>query len=227
MTDDLLTRLGALDASILSDVLDVAGFGTQVLAGDIVPLDPTKKLVGRAFCARGEPVPTGAGGISPYEVENSIGRDEVAVICMNGHRVGAVAGGFVVTQLRNRGAAGILTDGGVRDSAEIIELGFPVFSAVRTPANSAGRWAITATGVPVHLPGLAAATVEVRPGDFILGDRDGTVVIPQEHIEAVLAAAEELSAIERVIVEEIRTGSSRQEAFARHPRFKHIPRLRG
>lgn len=221
----MLERFAALDSSTLSDVLDVSGHTGQVLSNELRLIDPTRRIVGRAVCASGE-VGRTSSPIGPFELENRIGPGEVAVIATGGFGVGAVNGGMITLQYMNRGAAGLVTDGATRDAAEIIGYGFPVICGHHTPANSAGRWALTSIGEPVRLPGLAVEWVTVKPGDYILADMDGTVVVPQEVIEAVIEATERSVAIERKITAEIKAGSSREASFARNPRFAHIPKLK-
>ncbi len=108
-------------------------------------------------------------------------------------KVGAVNGGMITLQYINRGAAGMVTDGAVRDANETIGYGFPVVCGNVTPTNSAGRFSIVSIGEPVKLPGLDVDFVTVTPGDYILADGDGTVVVPQEIIPPILEATERLS----------------------------------
>jgi 4-hydroxy-4-methyl-2-oxoglutarate aldolase len=223
--DDILRRFAGLDSSTLSDVLDVSGYTGQVLAADLRLLDRTTRIIGRAVTARGE-VGVTSSGISPYEIESHIGPGEVAVIATGRFKVGAVNGGMITLQYMNRGAAGMVTDGAVRDANETIGYGFPVVCGTITPTNSAGRFSIVSIGEPVKLPGLDVDFVTVTPGDYILADGDGTVVVPQDIILAVIEATEQSVVIERTITREIKGGSTRESAFARHPRFAHIPKLR-
>lgn len=224
-TGAILERFSALDSSTLSDVLDAAGYPGQVLSVDIRLIDATRRMAGRAFCARGDVSKT-ASGVSPYDLEDGIGPGEIAVIATGRFKAGAVSGGMIALQLQNRGARGLVTDGAIRDAAEIIGFGLPVVCGNFTPANSAGRWSIVEIGGVVHLPGLDTEWVAIEPGDYILADMDGTVVVPQRHIGEIVEATERAMTIERKIIGEIKAGSTRQEAFSRNPRFAHVPKLR-
>ena len=223
--DNLLARFAALDSSTLSDVLDGAGYRGQVLSAEMRLIDPKSRMVGRAFCARGEVGQSGAG-FSPYELESRVGPGDIAVVATGRFKAGAVCGGMIALQLQNRGAVGFITDGAIRDAVEITGYGLPVVSGNLTPSNSAGRWGIVSVGETVRLPGLDVEWVTVEPGDYILADADGTVVVPQQHILKVIEATKQLIVIERRIVAEIKAGSTREASFARNPRYAHIPKLR-
>ena len=229
---ELVTRLMKLETAGFSDVLDEMGYPNQVLASDIRPLDPDVRMAGMALCVRGEnrvvTQSQAAPGkqISAYEIERRMKPGLIGVIDAGGNQVGASMGGFVATSLKNSGCHGIVTNGGVRDSREIVAIGLPLFCKFVTPVNAARRWTIVEMDVPVHLPGIAGSPVTIRPGDFLLGDADGVIAIPADIAKRAIEAAEELDAIERTITSGIRAGGTREQLFALHPRFKHIPRLK-
>ena len=236
MPDDaeiaLIARLAKLETAGFSDVLDEMGYPNQVLASDLRPLDPERRLAGIAFCVRGEnrvvtqtPTPP-EQQLSPYELERQMKPGLVAVIDAGGQSVGATIGGFVATSLKSNGCQGLVTNGGVRDSREIVAVGLPTFCRFVTPVNASRRWSIAEVGQPVHLPGIGGGSVAVRPGDYLLGDADGIVVIPAEIALAAIEAAETLDAIEKTITQGIRDGGTREQLFKLHPRFAHIRRAR-
>jgi regulator of RNase E activity RraA len=235
MPDDaeiaLIARLAKLETAGFSDVLDEMGYPGQVLASDLRPLDAERRLAGIALCVRGEnrvvtqtPVPP-EQQLSPYELERRMKPGLVAVIDAGGQNVGATIGGFVATSLKSNGCQGLVTNGGVRDSREIVAVGLPTFCRFVTPVNASRRWSIAEVGQPVHLPGIGGGTVAVRPGDYLLGDADGLVVIPAEIAALAIEAAETLDAIERTITQGIRDGGTREQLFKLHPRFAHIRRV--
>jgi regulator of RNase E activity RraA len=236
MPDDaeiaLIARLAKLETAGFSDVLDEMGYPGQVLASDLRPLDAERRLAGIALCVRGEnrvvtqtPVPP-EQQLSPYELEQRMKPGLVAVIDAGGQNVGATIGGFVATSLKSNGCQGLVTNGGVRDSREIVAVGLPTFCRFVTPVNASRRWSIAEVGQPVHLPGIGGGTVAVRPGDYLLGDADGLVVIPAEIAALAIEAAETLDAIERTITQGIRDGGTREQLFKLHPRFAHIRRVK-
>lgn len=223
---DLLQRLSRLDSNLVSDVMDTGGLRSQVLAPSIRSIGPVRQLVGVALCGRGEPT-TGLrqkpGSLFDFDAAMFAGA--VVVIEDGPLPCGAVLGGFVARSWQGLGSTGILTSGLVRDSSEIAELGYPMYAAGTTPAANTGRWSLLEVGGDARLPERAGGIVTIRSGDLIIGDADGVSVIPKEHAEPIVSAAERLLEIEAEIRRAMIAGSSRKDAFARNPRFDHIPRF--
>jgi regulator of RNase E activity RraA len=220
--------LRKLSTSAVSDVLDHCGYQEQSIASAIAPLAPTMRMAGVAACFEGvsEADPHRPAAISGFEIDRRMTADAVLVIAMSGHRVSAAVGGLMALSAQRRGCAGFVVDGGIRDAPEIVALALPTFCRYATPLNSAKRWRLVRADAPVALPGQVGSSVTVAPGDFIIGDADGLMVIPQAIAADVVAWAERLAEIEEAIVRRIESGASREEAFESHPRFAHIRRLR-
>ncbi|KRQ29595.1 hypothetical protein AOT83_23850 [Mycobacteroides sp. H001] len=125
-------------------------------------------------------------------------------------------GELIALGLQGLGCRGALIDGGVRDLAWLEQAGFATFSTYRTPVQSIGRWQVQSWAQSVLLPGATCRTVEVGPGDFILGDIDGVVVVPAAHVLPVLERAEAVTLRERGIRQGLKDGMSLQEAIARY-----------
>ena len=128
-------------------------------------------------------------------------------------------GELIATGMKERGCVGALVDGGIRDVRWIGELGFPVYARYRTPVQSIGRWRVTGWGDPVPMPGATTAEVTVAPGDLVLADDDGAIVVPAGVAEQVLERAEALGAKEVAIRKELADGLSLSDALAR---FGHV-----
>jgi regulator of RNase E activity RraA len=127
---------------------------------------------------------------------------QVLVMDARGDLRGATGGGILMTRLMVRGVAGMVTDGGVRDSAEIAELPMPVFCRQPVaPLNLVAHHAVEAN-VPIGCAGVA-----VYPGDMIVGDADGVVCIPRHLTEEVAAEGWEQERRERFIALKIRSGA--------------------
>ena len=118
--------------------------------------------------------------------------------------------------MQERGCVGSLVDGGIRDVRWLGEHQFPVFARYRTPVQSIGRWKVNACQVPVYLRGHDGSQVIIRPGDFILADEDGAIVIPFEHVLSVLVEAERLTIVEKNIRKEIAGGVSLADALKKY-----------
>jgi regulator of RNase E activity RraA len=134
---------------------------------------------------------------------------EGTVICIaiSGEAEVAVWGGLMTAGAVANKLAGAILDGGVRDITEIRrDYNFPVYARSVSPGTTLGRFKTLASQVPVQIGG-----VMVNPGDLIVADLDGVIVVPQEHMEAVLLMSEEIDAREleqaRLIID---AGSLRQ-----------------
>ena len=107
-----------------------------------------------------------------------------------------------------------MIDGGARDVDEITRMGFPVFCRGITPASIIGRHISVAGQVPVQCAGIL-----VRPGDYIMGDMDGVVVIPQEHAPKIAELALQFDAKEIKMREMIKTTGSIRKAMEAYGRY--------
>ena len=128
--------------------------------------------------------------------------------------VSAHLGELSVTSLKARGVAGCVLDGGCRDVRFILDEGFPVFSRFVTPEDSTWRWELEATQVPVTI-----GRVRIEPGDWVVGDDDGVVVVPHAIAESVLAEAEAKAATENEIRAAVRDGMPPLAAYERYGTF--------
>jgi regulator of RNase E activity RraA len=210
------TRLQALNAAVLSDTLDSLGLMQQAMRPFMRPLDETLQLVGRARTGVYMPVyAPPAAGENPYEVEIALVDDlapgDVVVLACDGptDRI-APWGELLSTASRARGAAGCVTDGLVRDVAQIRAMRFPVFCGGIGPLDTKGRARMVERDVSV-----ACAGVSVRPGDLVFGDVDGVVVIPRDAQEAVVRRALEKVSGENQSREALQRGDKLADVFRR------------
>jgi 4-hydroxy-4-methyl-2-oxoglutarate aldolase len=209
-------RFAAVYTAALVDILDSRGWHAQTLPPSIRPLAQGMKLAGQAFTIRGGPVEDASYETGLRKVLRMLGEvpaDHVAVYACD-HDVSAHLGELSVTSLRSRGVAGCVLDGGCRDVRFILDQGFPVFSRFVTPEDSTWRWELEATQVPITI-----GRVQIVPGDWIVGDDDGVVVVPQALAETVLTEAEAKAATESQIRVAVREGLSPLEAYERYGTF--------
>lgn len=101
-------------------------------------------------------------------------------------------GDLIAATMQKRGCHGAVVDGGFRDVEDISATGFPVFASYVSPVQSIGRWRVVRHNEPIELPGALGRPVEVAPGDFVLGDEDGVIVIPAGLVTQVLERSEEI-----------------------------------
>lgn len=226
-SDPLVDRLSQLESGQVSDVMDEAGLTNHALSSALFPLDPASRFAGRAACLRGEAAVAGRhpAAALPADALERTAAGAVLIVASGGFSGGAIMGGFVAYGLQREGCRAFVTDAPVRDADEIRGYGFPVVASAVTPVNGARRWRYVAAGEPVSLPGQGGGTVTIRPGDLVLGDCDGVVVVPAEHAEQIIEDSETLHGIERAIGAAMRAGGSRPEAFKANPRFDHVRRL--
>ena len=226
----LVERLRALNAGVVSDVLDECGHRHQALTSAIRPLRAEMRLCGVAMCFAGETIdearPSTRKALSTYDMDRHITPGAVAVIATHDHAVSSVVGGLMSLAFAKGGCAGVVTDSGVRDATEIAELRLPTFCRYVTPMRSNGRWQMTDVGSTVELCGQEARAVSIASGDYLIGDEDGVMVIPSALAAQVIEWAEELVRIEARIVHALEAGVPREQAFGANPRFEHIRRLR-
>jgi 4-hydroxy-4-methyl-2-oxoglutarate aldolase len=215
-TAALRERFEAIYTAALADILDARGYRTQTLPPSIRPLERGMRLAGPAFTVSGAPADAASYDTSLRKVLRMLGEvpaGHVAVYAC-AQAVSAHLGELSVTSLAARGVAGCVLDGGCRDVRFIVELGFPVFCAHVTPEDSTGRWELESTQEPVTV-----GQVRVEPGDWVVGDEDGVVVVPRAIVESVLAEAEEKAATESEIRSAVRDGMPPLDAYERFGTF--------
>lgn len=221
----LIRRLRRHASETISDVLDIMGLPNQVLAASIRPIVPGTRLAGPAFCVRGRAVEPGqASGTGQYAVDRALTKGCIVVMATGGYAGSAIIGGNIAAAYRKRGAAGVVIDGAVRDLSEIRRL-LPAFATHLSPRRPGGRWNVIAFGEPVAMPGQGGDPVMVHPGDLMLGDASGVVVVPQAVAAEVITAADQLVPKEKKVLAAIRRGVDREQALKSADRYGHIRRI--
>lgn len=209
-------RFGRVYTGVLADVLDNRGFRHQTLPSSIRALEPGMCVAGPAFTVEGRPTETDdwdAAVRKTLAMLGSVPKGHVAVYQCH-HDVSAHFGELSATSLLTRGVAGCVIDGGCRDVRFIVDEGFPVFARFVTPEDSTWRWQVTATQVPITV-----GRVRIEPGDWVVGDEDGVVVVPSTVAADVLAEAEEKAQTENAIRDAVRGGMLPLDAYERYGTF--------
>jgi 4-hydroxy-4-methyl-2-oxoglutarate aldolase len=204
-----------LYSAVVSDALDAVGLRHQALPPAIRPLDEAVLLCGRARTGIYMETAHVEPGSNPYELEIKLIDDlkagEIAVLACGGSQRIAPWGGMLSTAAKARGAAGCVTDGFVRDIKVIRRLGVAVFHGGIAPLDSKGRGEIKAIDVPVICGG-----VRFEPGDLIVGDADGCVVVPKAREAEVLALAFDKINREDSSMVELANGAFLRDVYARY-----------
>ena len=195
LTDELRAKLTAAPVAGLSQQLRKRGLNNVTIDG-VRPLHPTAKLIGTAKTLRFVPgredlfKSHGGGYNAQKRAFDAVGAGEVLVIEARGETTSGTLGDVLAIRAHARGAAGIVTDGGVRDVDAVTAVGIPVYTSGAHPAVLGRR----------HVPwdvdvAIACGGTTVQPGDILVGDADGVIVIPpalgEEVVDDALAQEEE------------------------------------
>ena len=207
LPEDLERMLRSVGTATLSAQLRTRGYPDVSIDG-VAPLSPGTRLVGLARTLRFIPYRPdlfdshGGGFNAQKRAFDGIGRGEVLVIEARGERGTGTVGDILALRAQVRGAAGIVTDGGVRDSEAVRALGLPVYSAGAHPAVLGRRHVPWETDVTIACGGAA-----VQPGDIVVGDDDGVLVLPPAIARAVAEAAVQQELEETFIAEQVAAGA--------------------
>ncbi len=210
-------RFLGIDTSNVADVLDRIGLPDQGLASAFVPFPADAgKLAGWAYTIEGQMTPyEGDGDPEKMAACEGLSAGQVSVWSGDGEGV-CYFGELIALGMKERGCVGALVDGGIRDIRWLGHHKFPVYARYRTPIQSIGRWRVKAWQEPVYLAGATARRVVVNPGDFVLGDEDGVIVIPRACVEGVLTEAEGLTRQEEELRAELGRGLSLKAALKKY-----------
>jgi len=214
--DDVCARFSTVYTGAISDVLDQIGFRHQVLPWEIQGLTIEHRVAGVAMPVEGQPTESQdpeeifvpvlkmLGDLQPGDVIISQPHDSVS----------AHFGELSAESAKYRGARGAVIDGGARDIDYILNLGFPMFCRYRTPRDIVGRWKLVSYGQPIQI-----GQVTVDRGDFVVGDKDGVLVIPRDITLEVLERSEGVMGAENLVRKAILRGVHPLEAYREYGRF--------
>ena len=209
-------RFLKVDTSNAADVLDEMGYPDQGLAAAFQRQTGSARLAGWAYTIRGQMTPYGFGGdADKMKACAALADGDVSVWSGDGDGI-CYFGELISIGMKEKGSVGAIVDGGLRDTSWINALGFTVFGRFRTPVQSISRWKVNACNVPVYMQGATSRRVAVHPGDFILGDDDGALVIPQAIVQEVLERAERLTEQEVAIRQSLSEGMSLAKALEKY-----------
>jgi regulator of RNase E activity RraA len=209
LTTEQRAKLSLISTATIATCLFKRGLRNQFIQ-NVYPLKKRKKnMIGEAFTLRYIPAREDLNPIAVFKDPNHPQRlavetcpeGSVLVIDSRNDARAASAGSILISRLMIRKAAGIITDGGFRDSAEIVSLDFPSYhQKPSAPTNLTLHQALD-INVPIGCGGVA-----VFPGDIIVGDDDGVMVIPFNIIEEVIDECIEMTLFESFVIEKINEG---------------------
>lgn len=201
--DELIRTLSTLSTPTVSDALDRLGVPGQALG--IRALDESLTMCGRAYTLRYQPVGPDGGTVGDYIDDVPAGD---VLVLDNAGRLDATVWGDILTLMASRRAlAGTVIDGVCRDTARARELGYPIYARGHWMRTGKDRVALAAAEVPVTIGGVL-----VSPGDPVLGDADGIVVLPRAREREILETALAIEKAEEAIRASVLSGSRLDEA---------------
>jgi len=213
---ELTQRLAACYTGAVHDVLRIMGYDNIVLPPDIKAIAPGTRLAGPAWTVSGH-------------IDRNRTRDETllawctmlskapaghVIVCQPHNHEIALMGELSAQTLQARGVLGYVVDGGSRDTDLVLAQGFPVFCSFLTPADIVERWIPDSFAEPITI-----GTVTITTGDYLLGDRDGVVVIPQSIVQEVVTRTEKVVATESDMRRALLGGMDPVEAYRTFGKF--------
>lgn len=206
----VLRGLARASTATITTQLFQRGFRNTFLNG-VRPLNPdAARFVGEAVTLRSIPAREDLDIVSVFQDPNhpqrraieTIGPGQVLVMDCRGDLCAANGGGILMTRAMKRGAAAVVSDGAMRDSPEISRMNFPVFAAGASATISLAVHHAVDIDVPI-----ACAGVPVFPGDILVGDQEGVVVIPRHLAAEIAGPAAEQEAFEAFILKKVEEGA--------------------
>jgi regulator of RNase E activity RraA len=204
--------LRELYTPVVGDILDTLGYVHQFLPQPIRPMQDGMKLVGRAmpvlmmdvFGHQEEPF-----GLMTRALDDL--RPGEVYIASGAFNRSANWGEIMTATARTRGAVGAVVDGYHRDTPQVLEQNFPVFSRGNYAQDSGPRMKVADFRVPIEIGNVA-----IGPGDLVFGDIDGVLIVPESVLEETIIKALEKARGEKVVRKEIEAGMSSTEAFKKY-----------
>ena len=186
--------LKAAGTAVVSDVFDSMKLTPPVVDNALTAVGAARAFAGPAYTVVGETRVFEGGDREKLAAIDAMPTGVVAVWASGDAKGVCCFGDLLTSAMKARGCAGAVVDGGVRDAAFLAELGMPVVSRYRTPAQGVGRWKVTGAQVEVRVRGALVEWLTVAPGDVVVGDADGVIVVPQGLVEEVTAKVVEWAA---------------------------------
>lgn len=208
---ETLALLARASTATITTQLFTRGIRHAFLNG-LTPLNPAAcRFVGEAITLRSIPAREDIDRVEVFKdpdhpqrkVIEMVGPGQVLVLDCRGDTRAANLGGILVTRAMTRGAAAVVSDGALRDSPEIARMAFPVFAAARSATLSLAVHHAVDINVPIGCAGVA-----VYPGDILVGDEEGVVVVPRYLAAEIAGPAAEQERLEQFILAKVQAGAA-------------------
>ena len=222
LVDNMAERFKNIPSATVFDTMDQMGNPNNVLSLRIRPLRNDMRIAGPAFTVKGARDPRHHDeepNVRPPKFDDwgmyrAMYPGCVVVIDGGSDEHCGLSGELMSYQSKQYGARGVVVDGGIRDGPGLLLIPeWSVFVRYTSPIESARRYCYVDFQIPIYLSGTLSRYVRVNPGDWIVGDTDGVVVIPQEIVTEVLAKAAEINEREEKSRRALREGVPYDEVF--------------
>ena len=202
-----------LNSSIISDVLDGMGIMGQAMSYEIRPMHDDMVLIGyAATMLMADQYDYEKDTFSlQFQAIDALKEGEVMMVAAKGTKRAALWGELLSTAARYRGARGVIIDGLARDIKLIRVMGFPVFALGVNPISSKGRVIAVDYTCPVEICGVL-----VHPGDLVVADIDGVVIVPKDLIDDVIEKALDIAASESRTRDDLKKGVGLYDVFKKY-----------
>jgi len=205
--------------AVIADVFDSLGRLPPVLDNSLLPIKEgaATKFIGAAYTVSGEShLWSGSGDRAKLAAIDAMTAGVVPVWAANDIRGVCCFGDLLGSAMLARGCAGVVVDGGVRDVAFLRSIEMPIVARYKTPAQAIGRWRVTACQTPVRVPGALEGWITVNPGDIVVADDDGVIVVPAYLLDTIMTRVIEWSKSESGARIEIRNGMPLLQALEKY-----------
>jgi len=217
MNPEMIQLLEAGTAAI-SDIFDAMDQMPLVIDNSLTFVgEGSCRFAGPAYTIKGESFRWFQGGDkAKLEAIDLMPEGVVAVWAGTDIRGVCCFGDLLATAMKARGIAGAVVDGGVRDTSFLKRLGLPVMARYKTPAQAIGRWHVISRQVAIQVRGALEDWITIKPGDIVVADEDGIVVVPQGSLDHVLKRVTVMTKDESDARLEIRDGLPLLEALQKY-----------
>jgi 4-hydroxy-4-methyl-2-oxoglutarate aldolase len=212
----LSDRLAGCYTGVIHDVMRGMGLSGFTLPPELRPILPEKSLAGPAFTIEGKVVEGADAHETLLAWTGLLSQAPAGSIWVSqpNDRVVAHMGELSAETLKNKGVRGCVADGFIRDVDFLLRIGFQAWCRGFTPRDIVGYWLPAAANVPITI-----GDVVIAPGDYMVGDRDGLIRVPQAQVEEIIEKAEAAMATESLVRKAILAGTDPQEAYLKYGKF--------
>lgn len=216
MTDPITGRLGACYTGVVHDVMRGMGLADFTLPHELRPILPDRRLAGPVFTVAGKVDPKAGAHETLLAWTGLLSKAKPGHVWVSqpNDLVVAHMGELSAETLKNKGVLGCIADGGIRDVDFLLDIEFQTWARFFTPRDIVGYWLPAGFDVEIRI-----GEVDILPGDYVVGDRDGLIRIPKALVEEVVTLSEAAIATENQVRAAILDGVDPQQAYLKFGKF--------